>query len=178
MDSFIFFFLHNLANQSNFIDSVIIFFADALPYLVVIFTFFFLIFHHDLKFTSNSQKEIFRKIHESFFAFFVGLSAFLTSEVLKVIFSKLRPYKVYENVDNLFYSTGYAFPSGHSTFYMALAFSIYFLHKKVGMILIFCAFFIGVARVMAGVHYPIDILGGYVLGIIIAVFFNYLFKKE
>ncbi len=178
MNNFIFFSLHNLANQNNFVDSLIVFFANTLPYLVVIFTFFFLIFHHNLKFKGNSRQEIFYKIKESFFAFFVGLSSVIASEALKIIFNKLRPYKVYENVNNLFYATGYAFPSGHSTFYMALALSIYFLHKKVGLILIICALLIGTARVMAGVHYPVDILGGYVLGIIIAIFFNYLFKKE
>jgi membrane-associated phospholipid phosphatase len=62
---------------------------------------------------------------------------------------------------------------------MALAFALYFNHKKVGLPaqagywFIFFALLIGVARIMAGVHFPIDILGGFVLGFLIA----FLLKK-
>jgi len=178
MNNFIFFSLHNLANQNTVFDSIIIFIANILPYLVILSTFIFLLVHHDLSFKYLSIKEIYNKSREIFFAFIVGLTALISSEILKVIFFILRPFDKYPEVSNLFYATGYAFPSGHSTFFMALAFSIYFLHKKVGIVLIICAILIGTTRVMAGVHYPVDILGGYVLGIMIAVFFNYLNKKE
>ena len=178
MNNFLFFSLHNLANQNTVFDNTIIFFANTLPYLVVAFTIIFLIMHHEMSFKYESLKEILYKLHESFFAFIVGLSALVSSEILKSIFAVLRPFNKYPEVANLFYATGYAFPSSHATFFMALAFSIYFLHKKVGLFLIFCAVLIGTARIIVGVHYPVDILGGYVLGIMIAVFFNYLNKKE
>jgi undecaprenyl-diphosphatase len=61
---------------------------------------------------------------------------------------------------------------------MGLALSVYFIHKRVGIFLIFAAILIGTARIIAGVHYPVDILGGYVLGTVIAIIFNYLFKKD
>jgi undecaprenyl-diphosphatase len=178
MNNFIFFSLHNLANQHAVVDAVLVFLADTLPYLVIVFTFIFLVVHHDMSFKYSGIQEIYNKFKESFFAFIVGLSALFSSEILKSIFSVLRPFHVYPEVSNLFYATGYAFPSGHATFFMALAFSIYFLHKKIGLILILCAVLIGTARIMVGVHYPVDILGGYVLGIMIAIFFNYLNKKE
>ncbi|MFA7285927.1 MAG: phosphatase PAP2 family protein [Candidatus Paceibacterota bacterium] len=178
MNNFIFFSLHNLANQNSLFDSVIIFLANMLPYLVLLFTLIFLIVHHDVSLRYAGFMQVVNKFKETFFAFIIGLSALVASEILKSIFFILRPFNNYPEVSNLFYATGYAFPSGHATFFMALAFSIYFLHKKVGMLLIFCAILIGTARVMAGVHYPVDILGGYVLGIIIATFFNYLYKRE
>lgn len=178
MDSFIFFVLHNLTGQNNFFDGLIIFISEIFANLVILGTFLFLIFHHNLKFKNSRLKDNLYKIKETFFSFVIGASAYISSVVLKGIFGKLRPFEQYQNVNNLFLETTPSFPSSHAAFYMALAFSVYFIHKKVGFILIVCALLIGTARVMAGVHYPVDILGGYVLGIIIAIFFNYLFKKE
>lgn len=178
MNNFIFFSLHNLANQNNFLDVVIIFFANMLPYLVIVATLIFLVVHHDVSLKYAGIKKVFNKFKETFFAFIVGVTALVSAEILKGVFFVLRPFNADPEVSNLFYATGYAFPSSHATFYMALALSLYFLHKKMGIILIVCAVIIGIARIIAGVHYPVDILGGYVLGIIIAVFFNYLYKRE
>ena len=40
----------------------------------------------------------------------------------------------------------------------------------------FFALIIGIARIMAGVHFPIDILGGFVLGSLIAIGMNKIIK--
>ena len=85
---------------------------------------------------------------------------------------------VLENIRPLFPETGFAFPSGHATFFAALAISIFFLNKKVGYIFIFFALLIGLARIMAGVHFPIDILGGFILGSLVAYLFGCIFYKK
>jgi undecaprenyl-diphosphatase len=61
-----------------------------------------------------------------------------------------------------------SFPSGHALFYFALAFVIYTKSKKWGMWFFLGAFLMGLGRVASGVHFPIDILGGAVLGILTA----------
>jgi undecaprenyl-diphosphatase len=61
---------------------------------------------------------------------------------------------------------------------MALAFSIFFLHKKAGYYFMFFALLIGLARIMAGVHFPADILGGFVLGFAISFIFDVFFKNR
>ena len=43
---------------------------------------------------------------------------------------------------------------------------------------IFFAILIGLARIAAGVHFPIDILGGYVLGILVACVVKIVFRKN
>lgn len=174
MNNSIFFFFNNFSNQSGFLDMLIIFFANILPFLVVIGVVLFLIFHHESPANEKSLKSFFKKGGEVFYSFIVGLFALFLAELVKNFFVILRPFNAIPEVENLFQATGYAFPSGHATFFMALAFSIYFIHKKVGLILIACALLIGTARVMAGVHYPVDILGGFVFGFFIAVIFNYL----
>jgi undecaprenyl-diphosphatase len=77
--------------------------------------------------------------------------------------------------------TDFSFPSGHATFFMALGFGIFFSHKKAGYVFIFFALLIGIARIIAGVHFPVDILSGFILGAIIAylvrVIYNKIYKK-
>ena len=97
--------------------------------------------------------------------------------VLKLLFHTSRPFLVLPDVVPLWIESGYAFPSGHATFFMALAFAIYLLHKKVGYIFICLALFIGFARIVAGVHFPIDILGGFILGIIVSLLIKFFKSK-
>ena len=176
MNNFLFFSLHNLSNQNYFFDLFIIFTAEVFPYLIIIFTFFFLLHHHEIFYKEKPIKAILQKWQEVFFSFIVGILALIITDILKNFFNVLRPFEALPEVNNLFYATGNAFPSGHSTFFMALAFSVYLTHKKQGLILILSALIIGTARVVSGVHYPVDILGGYVLGIILVVFIHYFFK--
>lgn len=170
MNQSIFFFFYNFAHQSKLLDQIIIFFADVFPYFVISFSFLFLIFHHEVLLSKNPIKEFIKKWKEIILVFFSGALAWFFAYVLKYIFHTARPFDIFSKVISLFSETGYAFPSGHATFFMALAIAIFFNHKKVGYIFIFFALLIGIARIMAGVHFPIDILGGYILGFVIAFF--------
>ena len=74
-----------------------------------------------------------------------------------------------------------AFPSEHTVIAFALAVTVFMHDRKVGWVFLICAILIGIARVIANVHYPIDIIGGAFLGTIVAVLvekihFRKLFK--
>jgi undecaprenyl-diphosphatase len=157
MNEAIFYFFYNFSHKSVFFDKIIIFFADAFPYIVILLAVIYLFFY--------------KKDWKDFFIIFIssGLAWFL-AYIFKFIFHTGRPFEIFPNVISLFSESGYAFPSGHSTFFMALAFAIFFGHKKIGYIFIFFSLLIGIARIMAGVHFPIDILGGFILGFVIAYF--------
>ncbi len=173
MNNQIFFFFYNLANQSAFFDKLVIFVADIFPYLVVILAGIFLLFHHEVFRAENPFKALVQKWKEIFLAFFSGVLAWALAYILKYLVHTGRPFDIFPQVHSLFSETGYAFPSGHATFFMALAFAIFFSHKKAGYYFILFALLIGVARIIAGVHFPVDILGGYILGFLIA----FLLKK-
>lgn len=161
-----------MSHKSGVVDQMIIFFADVLPYIVIFFAFLFLIFHHEILKKENPLKALIQKWKEFFLLFFSSVTAWVFAYILKFLFKTERPFIALEGVRSLFSESGFAFPSGHSTFFMALAFSIFFYHKKAGYIFIVFALLIGMARIMAGVHFPIDILGGYLLGFLIAFFFK------
>jgi len=186
MNNQIFFFFYNFSHQSIFFDKVIYFFADTLPYITVLAAIIFLLFHTEvisLKTTVNkdgmwnSFKVFKQKWKEIVTVFFSGILAWIFAYILKYLIHTKRPFDAFQQVNSLFLETGFAFPSGHTTFFMALATALFFSHKKVGYVFITIAVLIGVARIMGGVHFPIDILGGFVLGIFTAYFVRFLYKK-
>jgi undecaprenyl-diphosphatase len=58
-----------------------------------------------------------------------------------------------------------SFPSGHSTFAFALAFSIFLYDKKYGSIFLIMAFLVSLGRIFTGVHFPFDIFIGAIIGV-------------
>mgnify|MGYP001558745976 FL=1 len=64
--------------------------------------------------------------------------------------------------------SSWSFPSGHATFFFALATAVYFYNKKWGIGFFIATIFITVSRVIAGIHYPSDIIGGAFIGILVA----------
>lgn len=177
MNNQIFFFFYNLAHQSAWLDQVIIFFAAYFPFVVVVLAGLFLLFHHEI-FRADSPFQVFmQKKKEIIMVFVTGFLAYFASVALKLLIHTPRPFTVFSDVRALFTESSYAFPSGHATFFMALTFAIFFQHKKAGYVFMFFALLIGLARIIAGVHFPIDILGGFVLGAGIAYLVAYFVKS-
>jgi undecaprenyl-diphosphatase len=74
------------------------------------------------------------------------------------------------------YASGSSFPSGHATdtscFAMVAVFLVWHLsgHRGLaaiaGVLLLAYAILVGLSRVVLGVHYPTDVLGGWMLGVV------------
>jgi len=164
MNNQIFFFFYNFAHQSKILDGIIIFFALYFPYVVVILAGLFLLFHHEVLQAETPYRVFWEKKREILKVFFSGCLAWILAYVLKILIHTPRPFDALPQVHSLVPESGFAFPSGHATFFMALAVAIFFYHKKAGYVFMFFALLIGIARITTGVHFPIDILGGFVLG--------------
>lgn len=102
------------------------------------------------------------------------------SYAMKLIFAMPRPFlRFAEDVIPLFPYGGFdSFPSGHATLFAALALSIYLYHKKIGIFFIFIALAISITRVISGVHFPVDILVGWILGCGSVLFVHYFFRRK
>lgn len=99
-----------------------------------------------------------------------GLLAWGVTQLIKMIFPTVRPFIANgEEAIVLIRPTGSAFPSSHTATAFSLAVTIFLHDRKVGAWYMLGALFIGIARVLANVHYPIDILGGAFIGTFIAV---------
>jgi undecaprenyl-diphosphatase len=105
--------------------------------------------------------------------------AWLIAHGIKNLFPTPRPYLV-EKLPALVNRppTDSAFPSGHAATAFAIATTIFFFNKKWGIIAFLIALMVGLMRILGRVHYPIDILGGITIGIIIALIVNKLSRTH
>ncbi len=177
MNDKIFFFFYDLAHKSVLFDKAAIFTAEILPYIVLLLAAVFLLFHHDVIPSKNPFRDLAEKRKEIFLFFVSVFSAWFLAYLLKYLARTPRPFEVFHQVMPLISESGYAFPSGHATFFMALAVPIFLYHRKIGGVFIALAIFIGLARIVVGVHSPEDILGGFILGAGIAYILSQILLK-
>lgn len=103
------------------------------------------------------------------------------TEGIRYFYHRLRPFdnSQLENVRKLIEKSASegSFPSGHAAFYFAIAFAVYFFDRRLGQLALFLAVVLSLARVYLGVHYPSDILGGAILGLVSAFAASRLFNR-
>lgn len=103
-------------------------------------------------------------------ALVAGAIAWLIAFLIKLLFPTLRPFMINgREVDVLVRPTDSAFPSEHTVLAFSLAVTIFLHDRKVGFWYLLGALTIGISRVLANVHYPIDIVGGALIGTLVAV---------
>ncbi len=96
------------------------------------------------------------------------INGLLTNVILKDFFARPRPFNVNPELVTLIHKpSSFSFPSGHTSVSFAGALVLFkMLPKKAGIPAVILAAMIGFSRMYVGVHYPTDILGGIVVGVI------------
>ena len=99
------------------------------------------------------------------------IGALITNLLLKNAVARVRPYDTVEGLVPLVKKLkDYSFPSGHTCASFACAFVYYKLYPDIkGKMAMALAVLIALSRLYVGVHYPTDVLGGAVVGILSAV---------
>ena len=72
----------------------------------------------------------------------------------------------------------FSFPSGHSMNGFTASVSILLCDKKLGIAAMILAAAIAFSRLYNFVHFPTDVIAGIVIGIVSALFVNYLFQRK
>ena len=67
-----------------------------------------------------------------------------------------------------------SFPSSHAANWGSMAFLFSWIFPRGKWIYITLAFLVGYSRIYVGVHYPLDVLGGFILGVLCAVLVLYI----
>jgi undecaprenyl-diphosphatase len=103
------------------------------------------------------------------------LAGQLISYGLKQWIGRVRPNDVYASPKPLVHAPhDGSFPSGHATISFACATTLAFYAPRAAPAFFVLAAAIAWSRVYVGVHYPLDVLGGAVLGVGIAIALRWL----
>jgi undecaprenyl-diphosphatase len=105
---------------------------------------------------------------------------FIIKPLILFFYSEARPFVSLGNVKPLvttpIIENIQSFPSGHALIFFAIAMSVYLSHKKWGIFFFIMATVMGLARIFAGVHWPIDIFAGAIIGIAVGYISHVLYS--
>jgi membrane-associated phospholipid phosphatase len=174
----LFWSLYRLTYQWQWFDKTVYFIAEYLDTVMIgiIVVALILFFVHDKDW---KRRRYVVWLEEVLVIAMATTGTWLTAVTIKALTYFPRPFVTFPMVHPLVIETPYtSFPSGHAAVFFALAMSVYHYHKKLGYFFFFCATLISFARVIAGVHYPIDIIAGAVIGISMAHLSTIFFQKK
>jgi undecaprenyl-diphosphatase len=135
-------------------DQIIIFCAKYLFFLVVVLAFVYW-----LKLAKR------QKIEMIVFGLITLAIAFVLAKLGGALFYDARPF-VSDHLVSLFpYTADNGFPSDHTLFSAVIAVTVYATSKKWGLVLGGLAILVGISRVLAHVHHPVDIIGSLVIAV-------------
>lgn len=169
MNEVIFRMLNSLSEHHDIIGLAAIFFAEGFGYVLIAILGLFLLNH---KHPGEGVKNIVVILSTAMLAWIIAKS-------IKFFYIAPRPFLVLDDVHQLIdYGGNDAFPSGHATFFSALGVAVYFYHKRIGIAYLVGALLIALSRVVVGVHWPLDIFVGYILGGGIALLVHFLYYRK
>ncbi len=153
MDLSLFTAVHSLAGRWGFLDWLGVFAAEYLPYVlgfvVVVFVW--------------RQRGWLQRAY-TFLALLLTalLSRGIVVGAIQFLWYRSRPFEAL-HLSSLIEASRSSFPSGHVTLFFTLAFVVLWFDRRWGWWLLGGATVVALARIFVGVHWPSDVLAGFVL---------------
>lgn len=129
-----------------------IFIANDLLYcMILLFAWFWLRGNYDTK-------------EQILNAFIFTSIAILISQCISHVYYHPRPFVMEVGRTLIYHARNGSFPSDHMLIFSSIAFSYLFsAQRKLGIFLLFMAWLVAWSRVYLGVHFPLDMLGAFLL---------------
>jgi len=165
MNENLFLLINQFAGKNHILDLVMISLAKGMPYLFILIEIYLYFFT--------------KKKNEAIFAFYSVVLSLIISGIISIFYFHNRPFM--DNLGTLLihHKPDTSFPSDHTTFLFAIAWSFMLFRVRFWGLFLILAFLGGIARVYVGVHYPYDILGGIGVGFVGAfIVFKFRFKFQ
>lgn len=156
LDLLIFQFFYQIAERLSFFNFVFVSFAVYLPWFIFLFALWVLL----------GEKGKQERISNILFTVLAAVvSRGIIAETMRFFIMKERPYEILD-IKPLFEAVGSSFPSGHAALLFALAFAMWGVRREWAGWFFVAATINSFARVMSGVHWPSDIVGGFLVALV------------
>lgn len=108
------------------------------------------------------------------------LNTLVNNVLLKNLVARTRPYGVVDGLHRIIEAqSDYSFPSGHTGSAFAVAVVVFLMcPRKIGVPVLAFAFVIAFSRLYVGVHFPTDVLGGALIGAVIAYLVCAVYRRK
>lgn len=163
----IFNYINNIAGRYAWLDKLGVFFAVYTAYILPAILIYWWL--------TSRNRHTGRSIVVSLVA--AVISRFAVVSLIRFLYYHPRPFEVM-SVHQLIPESGTSFPSGHAAFFFALSIVIYAANRKLGTWFLVVSTLMGLARIYAGVHWPLDIVAGAIVGLIIGRLAVIYLKKK
>lgn len=173
----LFFFINSSAGNSAFLDRLFVFITNYFAQVMIatsIVCFFFV-----LPRKASSPIKTLGTYKDAGLLFFSILLTWAMVNFIKGIVAFPRPTEILQGVQSLSIHGGYdSFPSLHTAFAFAIATFVYHYSKSTGITLFSLAVLVGISRIFVGVHFPIDVIVGAVIGAFVSWVVISIFKHS
>lgn len=158
MDNTLFFSIYNLSHQSQVLDKVMVFITNYVIYLTMLLSFILAI-----KGKTAEKK--------AFLLIILGIPiSILLIMGIHLFIHEPRPFVTFNFIPLADNKPDLSFPSRHATLMAVMAFSYLYFKSKWSIFFLALMLLVGISRIYVGVHYPLDILGGFMVGILAMLF--------
>lgn len=147
--------INNLAHQNSILDKIMVFFSKDVPYIFMAITAIIFILGI-VKKDEDCRKAAVSTV------ILTAINLFL-SFIIGCVYYEDRPL-VHNKVNYLYpHVEDASFPSDHATGTMSIALGLGKYNKVLSLVLTLLSVIVGISRVYVGHHYPMDIIGAYIM---------------
>lgn len=157
-------FFNNLAQWENWLKTFA-YIADLPIFFLPIFLVFMWLYYV-IKNKNEQKISLLFLLYSTFVALFINI-------IIQKLVHFDRPETALENSENLIleHIPDASFPSDHTAVSIAFVTALYlFGYKKVALIFLPFAFAMNISRIVVGVHWPLDVIVGTIIGFLSAIF--------
>ncbi len=160
MDKKLFLFLYSKAENNKIIEKIS---AVGTKLSYHIFVLIFAVFGVYAVFMAVNKHDLIMAVKY----FLIPLMVFILNTSLRKVFKKERPFLALGKKSLIGKKNSYSFPSNHAASAMVISIAVIYTQNginAIGAAVLPLAFLTGISRIFAGVHYPSDVLFGWLIG--------------
>ncbi len=162
--------INSLAFRSSLLDRIMILFSTVVPtcFMIVLAAFYFYgIYKKDMKYRCIAVNTVAATAINLVLSYAIGLVFFVPRPFVNHKVNLLLPHVA-----------DASFPSDHSIGTMSIALGINNGFKLYGRIMIVLSCFVGLSRIFVGHHYPLDVLGGFAIALLMNKLYRLLLSNR